>query len=96
MGYVIGSGGGDLVDGSGGDLGGGSLGKGEVIREVMKRDGGLVEAMGRLHAAHDVVGRLHQAPVLVWRRHGCGKHGRVWDLIPLYKSNNVQKFIERN
>ena len=41
----IGSGG-DLVDGSGGDLGGGSLGKGEVIGEVMKRDGGLVEAMG--------------------------------------------------
>ena len=42
----IGSGGGDLVDGSGGDLGGGSLGKGEAIGEVMKRDGGLVEAMG--------------------------------------------------
>ena len=46
MGYVIGSGGGDLVDGSGGDLGGGSLGKGEAIGEVMKRNGGLVEAMG--------------------------------------------------
>ena len=46
VGYVIGSGGGGLVDGSGGDLGGGSLGTGEVIGEVMKRDGGLVEAMG--------------------------------------------------
>ena len=46
MGYVIGSGGGDLVDGSGGDFGGGSLGNGEAIGEVMKRDGGLVEAMG--------------------------------------------------
>ena len=44
--YVIGSGGGDLVDGSGGDFGGGSLGKGEAIGEVMKRNGGLVEAMG--------------------------------------------------
>ena len=32
----IGSGGGDLVDGSGGDLGGGSLGNGEAIGEVMK------------------------------------------------------------
>ena len=42
MGYVIGSGGGGLVDGSGG----GSLGKGEVMGKVMKRDGGLVEAMG--------------------------------------------------
>ena len=41
----IGSGG-DLVDGSGGDLGGGPLGNGEAIGEVMKRDGGLVEAMG--------------------------------------------------
>ena len=46
VGYVIGSGGGGLVDGSGGDLGGGSLGKGEAIGEVMKRDGGLVEAIG--------------------------------------------------
>ena len=46
VGYVLGSGGGDLVDGSGGDLGGGSLGNGEVMGEVMKRDGGLVEAMG--------------------------------------------------
>ena len=46
MGYVIGSGGGGLLDGSGGDLGGGSLGKGEAIGEAMKRDGGLVEAMG--------------------------------------------------
>ena len=45
VGYVLGSGG-DLVDGSGGDLGGGSLGKGEVMGKVMKRDGGLVEAMG--------------------------------------------------
>ena len=45
VGYVIGSGGGDVVDGSGGgDLGGGSLGG--VIGKVMKRDGGLVEAMG--------------------------------------------------
>ena len=42
VGYVIGSGDGGLVDGSGG----GSLGKGEVMGEGMKRDGGLVEAMG--------------------------------------------------
>ena len=43
---LFGSGGGGLLDGSGGDLGGGSLGKGEVIGEVLKRDGGLVGAMG--------------------------------------------------
>ena len=42
VGYVIGSGDGGLLDGSGG----GSLGNGEVMGKVMKRDGGLVEAMG--------------------------------------------------
>ena len=61
MGYVIGSGGGGLVDGSGGDLGGGSLGKGEVMGKVMKRDGGLVEAMGGLPPPNPRACRLGEA-----------------------------------
>ena len=60
VGYVIGSGGGGLVDGSGGDLGGGSLEKGEAIGEVMKRDGGLVEAVRIKVCGWDTI--LHTQP----------------------------------
>ena len=60
----IGSGGGGLVDGSGGDLGGCSLGKGEVMGKVMKRDGGLVEAInglrGRFQAKREPLKMLNR------------------------------------